>query len=107
MTREAFALYLGHLAPDGILVAHISNRHLDLKAVFWQQARAYGLSMLVVDRFVQPNDDGFPSQWVVLARDPASLQIPALQARVAAFDGSSVSLRLWTDDYSNLFQILK
>ncbi|MBI5296610.1 MAG: fused MFS/spermidine synthase [Chloroflexi bacterium] len=107
VTKEAFALYLGHLAPDGILVAHISNRHLDLKPVFWQQARAYGLSMLVVDRFVQPNDDGFPSQWVILARDPASLQIPALQARAVTFDGSSVSLRLWTDDYSNLFQILK
>ena len=35
VTKEAFALYLEHLAPDGIIAAHITNLHLDLQPVFW------------------------------------------------------------------------
>ncbi|MFZ5831944.1 MAG: fused MFS/spermidine synthase, partial [Planctomycetota bacterium] len=30
LTREAMALYLRHLKPDGMLAFHISNRHFDL-----------------------------------------------------------------------------
>jgi hypothetical protein len=107
VTKEAFAIYLQHLAPDGILATHISNRHLNLQPVFWQLAREYGLSIVLIDRPARPNDDGYPSQWVLLARDPALLQIPAIQEYAISFDTYSTSIRLWTDDYSNLFQILK
>ena len=33
LTREAIALFLHKLAPEGILALHISNRHLDLPAI--------------------------------------------------------------------------
>ncbi|MGE3315859.1 MAG: spermidine synthase, partial [Planctomycetaceae bacterium] len=33
LTREALAMYLDKLSPDGTLVFHISNRHLDLRPV--------------------------------------------------------------------------
>jgi spermidine synthase len=107
ITKEAIAIYLQHLAPTGILAAHISNRHLDLRPVLWQIAREFNLSMLVIDRPAVPGDDGFSSRWVLLARDPASLQISALQGHAVPYNESVPSLRLWTDDYSNLFQILK
>ncbi|MBI5296609.1 MAG: fused MFS/spermidine synthase [Chloroflexi bacterium] len=107
VTKEAFAIYLQHLAPDGILAAHISNRSLDLRPVLSRLAQEYGLTMLVIDRTSSMDEDAFSSIWVLLARDPASLQIPALQAKSAPLDGVSASLRLWTDDYSNFFQILK
>ena len=107
VTKECFALYLQHLAPNGILAAHISNRHLDLKPVFERLAQEHSLSILLVDRSVQPDNDGFPSQWLLMSRDPASLQIPALLEHATTLDEVSTSLRLWTDDYSNLFQILK
>ncbi|MFZ5878898.1 MAG: fused MFS/spermidine synthase [Chloroflexota bacterium] len=107
VTKEAFALYLQHLAPDGILVAQISNRHLDMRPVFWQLAREHNLALLHVDRPLNMTDDGFPSRWVILSPDPASLQIPALQEHAVPYDGAAFPLRLWTDDYSNLFQILE
>jgi len=106
VTKEAFAIYLRDLAPDGILAAHISNRHLDLLPVFWQLARYYNLKMAMIPT----EGDGrriSPSNWVLMAPDPALLEIPALAQRAVSLQGYSTNIPLWTDDFSNLFQILK
>jgi hypothetical protein len=105
-TKEALALYLSHLAPDGIIAAHITNLHLDLQPVFWQLAQYYDLSMVRVN---YPGDShgGYASHWILLARDPAVLNIAAIQEHAVDLRGYSTNIKLWTDDYSNLFQILK
>ncbi len=107
VTKEAFALYLQHLASDGVIAAHISNRHLDLRPVLWQLAEEFGLSIVQVDRPASTGDNGFPSEWILLARDSALLEFPEIQSKAISFDNYSTSIQLWTDDYSNLFQILK
>lgn len=106
VTTEAFEVYLAHLAPDGIIAAHITNLHLDLLPVFWQLANHFDLHLVRVD-YAGDSDGGYASHWILLARDPAVLQVPAIQARAVDLMDYSTSLRLWTDDYSNLFQILK
>ena len=106
VTKEAFALYLEHLAPDGIIAAHITNLHLDLQPVFWQIANEYGLSMVRVN-YAGDDNGGYASHWVLLARDSALLASPAIQEHAVDLGGYSTTLKLWTDDYSNLFQILK
>jgi hypothetical protein len=106
VTKEAFALYLEHLAPDGMIAAHITNLHLDLQPVFWQLAGYYGLSMVRVE-YPGDSNGGYASHWILLARDPALLEIPAIQERSIDLNGYSTDINLWTDDYSNLFQILK
>jgi spermidine synthase len=107
VTKEAFALYLEHLAADGVIAAHISNRHLDLRPVLWQLAREFDLEIVQVNRPSSSGDNGFPSEWILLARDPALLEIPAIKSHAISFSGYNTSIRLWADDYSNLFQILK
>lgn len=107
VTKEAFALYLSHLAPDGVIAAHISNRHLDLRPVLWQLAQEFGLEIVQVNRSASSGENGFPSEWILLARNPAFLEIPAIKSRAISFEGYTSSIKLWTDDYSNLFQILK
>jgi hypothetical protein len=106
VTKEAFALYLAHLAPDGMIAAHITNLHLDLQPVFWQLAQHYGLSMARIN-YEGDSKGGFASHWILLARDPALLENPTIQAHSIDLRGYSTHLKLWTDDYSNLFQILK
>jgi hypothetical protein len=106
VTKEAFALYLEHLTPDGIIAAHITNLHLDLQPVFWQLARHYDLRMVRVN-YEGDSNGGYASHWILLSRDPALLEIPAIQEHAVDLDGYSTNLKLWTDDYSNLFQILK
>ncbi|MBK9208423.1 MAG: spermidine synthase [Anaerolineales bacterium] len=107
VTKEAFALYLDHLAPDGVIAAHISNRHLDLRPVFWQLAQEFGLEIVQVDRLVSSDGNGFPSNWVLMTRNATLLEIPAIKSHSTSFEGYTTSIKLWTDDYSNLFQILK
>ena len=106
VTEEAFALYLDHLAPGGVIAAHVTNLHLDLQPVFWQLARHHGLSMVRMD---YPGDSagGYASQWILLAREQSILEIPSIQARAVSLDGYSTDIRLWTDNYSNMFQIVK
>ena len=43
LTREAFAGYLSRLAPDGVIVMHISNRHMELGSVVAAVGAAEGL----------------------------------------------------------------
>jgi hypothetical protein len=105
LTKEAFKLYLSHLAPDGMIAVNISTRYLNLLPVLWQQAKYYSLGLAVI-----PNQSGdrltFPSNWALLTPDPGLLKVPAITQRAISLDGYSTNLRLWTDDFSNLFQIL-
>ncbi len=106
LDAEAFALYLKHLQPEGILAIHISNSHLNLVPVVWPLAGHFGLSRVLINDL----GDGiitYQSEWVLLSRDPALLAIPAIASRAEPMSGYVSPLRLWTDDYNNLIQILK
>ena len=70
VTKEAFALYLEHLAPDGVIAAHITNLHLDLQPIFWQLAKEYGLTMVRIN-YEGDTHGGYASHWILLSRDPA------------------------------------
>jgi hypothetical protein len=106
LDKEAFALYLQFLAPGGILAAHITNGYLDLVPVVWELADHFHLERAVIE---DPGDGKYTraSTWVLLSRDPSVLAVPSIASRAKPMDGSIPSLRLWTDEYSNLFQILK
>ena len=106
VTKEAFALYLEHLASDGIIAAHITNLHLDLQPVFWQLAKFYGLSMVRIN-YKGDQNGGYESHWILLARDPALLAVPAIQNHAVDLSGYSTDIQFWRDHYSNLLQILK
>ena len=110
LTREAMALYLAKLTPDGLLAIHISNRYLDLEGVLGELAHDAGLSCLKNDDALLSEEDRregkFASWWMVIARHPADLEELAGQPgwkppRLVA--GS----RVWTDDYSNIVSILR
>jgi hypothetical protein len=106
VTKEAFALYLSHLAPDGIIAANVTNLHLDLQPVFWQLAKYYGLGIVRIN-YNGDSDGGYASHWILLSQDPALLKTPAIQSHGVDLSKYNTNIKLWTDDYSNLFQILK
>lgn len=108
LTQQAFDIYLQHLAPDGLIAANISNVRLDLRPVFWQLAQYYNLEMAVIENpAAEDNPGGFFSSWVLLSRQPDLLEAPQLAQSNTGMDGFRTDTRLWTDDTSNLFQILK
>ena len=107
LTREAFALYFRHLKPTGILALHISNRYLDLKSVCARGAQFFRKQTVVVE------DDGkdasyfTPSIWVLLTSDATWFQGPSFSNADMTPAQAPQSFRAWTDDYNNVFQILK
>ena len=106
LDEESFQVYMRQLSPKGILAIHISNRRLDLVPVVWSLADHFGLARALI------NDTGdgvitYPSDWILLARDPDLLANPAIASRARPMEGYVSHVRMWTDDYNNLFQILK
>lgn len=105
LTREAFELYLAHLDAGGALAVHISNQYLDLEPVLKTLAEDLGLQAVLVNSA----GDGAANRvawWVLLSRDPAILAQPEIAAHSRRLESHDRSIRLWTDSYSNLFQIL-
>ena len=104
LTREAFAAYLRHLAPGGVLAVHITNRYVDLKPVVRGAAVALGLEAEHVPSF--ENGTGWSSDWMLLARDRALLDEEVVSAATLPPQGRADEIP-WTDDWSNLFRVLK
>ncbi|HXB68257.1 MAG TPA: fused MFS/spermidine synthase [Candidatus Acidoferrales bacterium] len=105
LTKEAMVLYFRHLREDGILAVHISNRYLDLQPVLWGETKATGKTARVVDTEDDDTQDVFGATWVLIT-SAATGFTPEELGESAPIKTQRI-VRLWTDDYSNLFQILK
>lgn len=111
LTREAFATYGRHMVADGLLVVHISNRHLDLRPVI-AAAAADGWILRIRDLQVTAEQRRAlhftPSRWVALSRDPAA--IAALEAAGGADAWKPLPAQAdfpaWTDDYGSILPLL-
>jgi spermidine synthase len=105
LTREAMQLYFRHLRPDGILAVHISNRYLDLEPVLEGEAKALGKTAREIDTDDDDATDVFAATWILVVAPPAQFDSALIAASKPLHSNKTV--RLWTDDYSNLFRILK
>jgi len=105
LTREAFETYWQHLDPvDGIIAIHVSSRHVNLLPVV-QAAASYFHADSVI-RFEAAQGPILSNCWVLLTRSPGLLKTMGLQ-QVLPPDIKPVPPRLWTDDYSDIFRLIK
>jgi hypothetical protein len=106
ITREALALYLRKLTPDGVLLFHISNKHLRLERVLAVLSQDAGLVCLAkserVGSFVATGKLG--SRWVVMARNPATLGRLMYDSEWLQ-PPPRLKTKLWTDDYASVFDV--
>jgi len=106
LTREAAQVYRRHVRDDGAIAIHISNRYLDLKGVVRQMADALGWkAMLVLD---DPPESShlYRTDWVVITGNERLIRTLREQADAKELP-APVGRRPWTDDYNNLFEVLK
>jgi len=105
ITREAMAVYLRHIKPGGVIAFHVTNRFLRLAPVVKAIADEYKLrAALIIDD--ADNNDLSKTDWVLVTRDAYLLErteIANVSSEIIRIRG----LKPWTDDYNNLFQILK
>ncbi len=106
ITREAIALAARHIAPDGIIAVHISNRFLDLRPVLANIAHAEGLTARLVSDEPEGGGSASTTDWVLLAPDPRAFDDAALAARAEDI-APNPAYSLWTDQFNNLLEVLK
>jgi SAM-dependent methyltransferase len=106
LTAEAFGVYFRHLKPGGLLAVHISNRYLDLRPVLRAAAERFGKSVQLVDDESDAEKGTYGTTWVLFGDSPELFGRPPLDGAAAPLDADR-SVRLWTDDYSDLYGILK
>ena len=110
LTREAMAVYLKHLEPDGVIVFQATNRYIDLLPVVKRLAAEFGFEAVNVSD--NPEEDEGPQYWysptdqVIVTRNRRLLAWPRL-ARAAAPIADRPDLPVFTDAHHNLLRILK
>jgi len=103
LTREATDMYLDKMAENGVLVHHISNRHLELEPVVGDLARDRGLVCYAnYDANSEETPGKLLSHFTVLAREEADLGSLPDDPRWSPCVTSPDADYVWTDDFSNL-----
>jgi spermidine synthase len=98
LTREAFRVYFDHLRTGGLLAIHITNRYLDLYPVVDAAAQSLGKKLLLIHNVADPARQVYMADWVVVGDDSPAFRLGA---------ATPPKIRLWTDEYSNLFRALR
>jgi len=103
ITREAVQVYFDHLADDGVVAFHISNRHLNLRPVL--AATASELGIAAIYQFDPGNaPERSPSEWLLMARSAASFRSLTSDSRWGV---PKAAARAWTDGFSDILSALR
>lgn len=106
-TNEAMELYLDRLAPDGVLVYHISNRYYEIDRPLSRSAEALGLAARIQSYAGNAEEDpgDTAAKAALFARSEAALAEIAQDPRWQTLESDGG--RVWTDDFANLMSIIK
>jgi len=105
ITAEALALYAKHMRPGGLIAFHVTNRFLDLVPVVAGIAAANGMQAVWIH---DEGDDALAnrSDWVLVSNNRGLLASPRI-ADAASPITPHPEWRVWTDDFNNLFEVLR
>lgn len=107
LTKEAFQIYARRLKPDGVLALNVSTRHLDLGPLITGLAATIGRSAVEISTATDDEGAALNARWILITSDKALLERPRIKSVAKDPSSGRPAPRLWTDDYSNLFQVLK
>jgi hypothetical protein len=101
-TEQAMKIYKDKLAPQGAVVMHVSNRHLELESVVVGIADANELKSWVYNEDSGRDDEYiFATDVVVSAHEEADVGNLASSENWTETEPTE-GQRVWTDDYSNI-----
>lgn len=107
LTKESLELYFKHLNKDGIIAVHVSNRHLDLNPVVYGLGRHFKVRMTEVHKTRDGGWGEAASDWILLTNNKEFLMSDGVREFGQDLAKPDKEIPLWTDQYSNLFQIME
>jgi hypothetical protein len=105
LTREAFQIYWQHMKPDGVIAVHVSNHYLNLPPVVKLAAQDSGKQARLVDTEDGANEV-YSATYVLVSSRPSFFEDPLFKGQLQLVPIPR-NMRPWTDDFSNLWRILK
>jgi SAM-dependent methyltransferase len=106
LTREALALYLRLLKPDGVIAFHVSNHYLALAPVVRQLAQEAGYPSVLVSNHADTDNNVSAADWVLVTKNPEVLDNAAIRLHSSPIENRP-GLRPWTDSFNNLIEIVR
>jgi hypothetical protein len=107
LTREAVDIYWRRLAPDGLLLFHISNHSLDLAPIVRAHAEYLGGEAIRIVASGDEAKDTNYNTWVVVTKNRAFLDSPDIQKAIDPWTEEDAPPLVWTDDFAGLWHVLK
>jgi SAM-dependent methyltransferase len=110
VTREAMAIYVRHIKPDGVIVFQATNRFIDLLPVVKALAAEHGMQAVNVSD--SPSAEAGPEYWysstdqIIVTRNQKLLEHPLIDD-VSEIIELRPDLPVFTDSHHNLLRILK
>jgi hypothetical protein len=110
VTREAMAIYVRHIKPDGVIVFQATNRFIDLLPVVKALAAEHGMQAVNVSD--SPEAEGGPEYWysstdqIIVTRNRQLLEYPLIDDVSEPIEARA-DLPVFTDSHHNLLRILK
>ncbi|WP_242604356.1 spermidine synthase [Legionella gresilensis] len=106
LTYEAFQLYKHILSNYGLLLVHISNRHLNLLPILTAIGQKLDWTVLNKNDVGDPKKGQLASEWVLLTSNKQFVGT-VLQKHDGWKLVTNQKAMLWTDNYSNIIHLLK
>ncbi len=105
LTIEAMQLYWQHLQSDGVLAVHVSNNYLDLTSLLRNQAAKLGVQAY----FIATAAEGInpAAEWVLITGNQRFISQSVIQQALSPWPSALNREVSWTDQRSNLLQVLK
>ncbi|MBN1566558.1 MAG: fused MFS/spermidine synthase [Acidobacteria bacterium] len=110
LTREFYSSYWYHLKNDGILALHISSRYFNLSPVIQSLAdlsRESGAQALLIEDPGSHSQETDATRWILITANKEFLADPQVKSAVSPWTEEDSQRLLFTDDYSNIFRLLK
>jgi hypothetical protein len=105
MTKEAFDIYLGHLAENGILAVNFEVEILEMAPLHRGLARQVGLEVRWFETKESDSCEGAIS-WALYTKDKAFFEVPRVRRLISSWRDRGRSEVVWTDADSNLMSII-
>ena len=111
VTREALAVYVRHLKPDGVIAFQATNRFVDIAPVVERLAAEFGMTAVLITDYPPSSSSGddfwlSSTDQILVTRNAAVLQHERIRS-VAEPIKPRPGFPVWTDDFNNLLTVLK
>jgi hypothetical protein len=110
LTRECFQSYRYHLREDGILAMHVSSRYFNLNPVvrsFADLDGKHGMEALLIQDEGSKTQGTDATSWILITSNKKFMDHKKVQSAVSPWAAADPPPLLFTDDYSNLFRLLR